>query len=127
MSHFTTMKTRLVNRKYLVAALKDLGFQPQEGRVRIRGYEGQETEVEVKVPTGNPEYDLGFRKVGKTYELVADWYGITDIRAKSFMAQLLQRYAYHAVSAQVQVQGFEIVEDESLRDHTIHLTLRRCV
>lgn len=127
MSHFTTMKTRLVNRKYLVAALKDLGFQPQEGSVMIRGYEGQETEVEVKVPTGNPEYDLGFRKVGKTYELVADWYGITDIRAKSFMAQLLQRYAYHAVSAQVQARGFEIVEDESLRDHTIHLTLRRCV
>ncbi|GBE13642.1 hypothetical protein BMS3Bbin14_00828 [bacterium BMS3Bbin14] len=127
MSHFTTMKTRLVNRKYLVAALKDLGFQPQEGPVRIRGYEGQETEVEVKVPTGNPEYDLGFRKVGKTYELVADWYGITDIRAKTFMAQLLQRYAYHAVSAQVQARGFEIVEDESLQDHTIHLTLRRCI
>lgn len=127
MSHFTTMKTRLVNRKYLVAALKDLGFQPQEGPVRIRGYEGQETEVEVKVPTGNPEYDLGFRKVGKTYELVADWYGITDIRAKTFMAQLLQRYAYHAVSAQVQARGFEIVEDESLQDHTLHLTLRRCI
>lgn len=127
MSHFTTMKTKLVNRKYLVAALKDLGFQPQEGPVRIRGYEGQETEVEVKVPTGNPEYDLGFRKVGETYELVADWYGITDIRAKSFMAQLLQRYAYHAVSAQVQARGFEIVEDESLQDHTLHLTLRRCV
>ncbi len=127
MSHFTTMKTQLVNRKYLVAALKDLGFQPQVGQVLVRGYEGQETEVEVKVPTGNPEYDLGFRKAGKTYELVADWYGIVDIRAKTFMAQLLQRYAYHAVSAQVQAQGFEIVQDESLKDHTIHLTLRRCI
>ncbi len=127
MSHFTTMKTQLVNRQFLVAALKDLGFQPQEGQVLIRGYGGQETEVEVKVPTENPEYDLGFRKVGKTYELVADWYGITNIRAKSFMAQVLQRYAYHAVSAQVQARGFEIVEDESLQDHTIHLTLRRCI
>ncbi len=127
MSHFTTMKTQLVNRKYLVAALKDLGFQPQVGQVLVRGYEGQKTEVEVKVPTGNPEYDLGFRKAGKTYELVADWYGIVDIRAKTFMAQLLQRYAYHAVSAQVQAQGFEIVQDESLKDQTIHLTLRRCI
>jgi hypothetical protein len=121
------MKTQLVKKEYVVAALKDLGFQPQEGKVKVRGYGGQKTEVEVKVPTKNPEYDLGFRKAGNTYELVADWYGISDIQAEPFIEQVQQRYAYHAVTDQMQEQGFEIVADESLKDRTIHITLRRCV
>jgi hypothetical protein len=124
MSHFTRMKTKLVKREPLVQALRDMGYEPQEGKVRIRGYGGQETEVKVMIPTGNPGYDLGFRKEGDTYEMVADWYGIRNIQRDSFLDRLQQRYAYQAVTARMREQGFEIVEEE---DNTIRLTVRRAV
>jgi hypothetical protein len=127
MSHFTRMKTQLVKKGYLLKALHDLDHAFQEGKVRIRGYGGQSTEVEVKIPTKNPGYDLGFRKAGNTYELVADWYGIEDITPERFLKDVQQRYAYHAVLDRMGEQGFNVVEEEDEEDNTIHLTLRRAV
>lgn len=128
MSHFTRMKTQIVKKEYLVKALSDLNFKVQEGDVRIRGYGGQQTVVEVMAPTGNPGYDIGFCKNGDTYELVADWYGIKDIQPQQLLNQVQQRYAYHAVMERMAQQGFEVVEEEESReDRTIHLTVRRAV
>jgi len=127
MSHFTRMKTRLVVKEHLVQALRDLGHEPREGNVRVRGYSGQMTDVEVMIPTRNPVYDIGFRKAGETYEMVADWYGINDIVPDAFLNQVQQRYAYHAVLTRMREQGFEVAEEEDLQDRTIHLTVRRSV
>jgi hypothetical protein len=127
MSHFTKIKTQLVKKDCIVNALKDLGHQVTEGRVNIRGWNGQQTEVEIKVPTRNAGYDLGFRKEGQTYDLVADWYGIEDIQAEPFLAQVQQRYAYHVVVGRMTEQGFEIAQEEQEADNTIHLTVRRMV
>jgi hypothetical protein len=127
MSHFTRMKTRLVVKEHLVQALRDLGHEPREGNVRVRGYSGQMTDVEVMIPTRNPVYDIGFRNAGETYEMVADWYGINDIVPDAFLNQVQQRYAYHAVLTRMREQGFEVAEEEDLQDRTIHLTVRRSV
>ena len=126
MSHFTRMKTKLAKKDYIVQALRDLGYEPREGKVRIRGYGGQETEVDVMIPTGNPGYDLGFRKEGNTYEMVADWYGIHNIDQDAFLNKVQQRYAYQAVMERMKEQGFEVVEEQD-EDNTIHLTVRRVV
>ena len=48
----------------MLPALSDLGYQPQEGNVEIRGFGGRKTAVEVMVPTKNRGYDLGFKKAG---------------------------------------------------------------
>jgi hypothetical protein len=125
MSHFTRMQTRLMKKRHLLNALKKMGYQPKEGRVEIRGYDGQKTEVEVMIPSKNPGYDLGFRKSGKTYELVADWHGIKDIIPKTFLNQVQQQYALSAVAERMQAQGFDIVTQENLPDKSIHLTVRR--
>ncbi|MFH1562540.1 MAG: DUF1257 domain-containing protein [Nitrospirota bacterium] len=127
MSHFTRMKTKLVKKEYLIQALTGLGYQPKEGTVKIKGYNGQETDVEVMVPTKNHGYDLGFKKTGDVYELVADWYGIKDINPEKFLNQLQQKYAYHTVLNNMNEQGFEVVEEENQEDKTIHLTVRRTV
>ena len=127
MSHFTKIKTKLVNKEHLVQALRDLGFQPEEGQVEIRGYSGIKTKVDVMAPTSNPGYDIGFKKADKTFELVADWYGINDIDSEKFLNQVQQRYAYHAVTSRMAAQGFEVVEEENEEDKTIHLTVRRTV
>lgn len=65
MSHFTSIKTKLVKKEHLLQALRDLGYQPVEGNVEIRGFGGEKTAVEVMVPTKNHCYDLGFRKAGE--------------------------------------------------------------
>ncbi|NLD38200.1 MAG: DUF1257 domain-containing protein [Desulfatiglans sp.] len=127
MSHFTKIKTRLIKKEHLIMALQDLGYEVNEGKVQIRGYEGQETEVDIMIPTKNRGYDLGFKKEGDAYELVADWYGIQDIKPESFLKHVQQKYAYHAVKERMEEQGFELVEEENEEDNTIHMTLRRAV
>ena len=127
MSHFTRMQTRLVKKRHLLNALKKMGYHPKEGREKILGYGGQKTEVEIMIHTKNPGYDLGFRKNGDTYELVADWHGIKDLVPETFLNQLQQQYAVSAVAERMQAQGFDIVTQENLPDKTIHITVRRSV
>ena len=127
MSHFTRIKTKLVVKEHLIQALKDLGHRPREGRVSIRGWRGQKRPVEVMIPTKNEGYDIGFQKSDGVYELVADWYGIRDIRPETFIDAVQQRYAYHAVVRRMAEQGFEVVEEARQEDNTIHLTVRRAV
>ena len=54
MSHFTRLQTQMVEKEFLLQALKDLGCQPQVGNVDIRGFGGKRTPVEIKIPTQNP-------------------------------------------------------------------------
>lgn len=125
MSHFSTVKTNLVEKEYLVQALRDLGYHPEVGAVQVRGFGGNRTSVEIKIATANPGYDIGFRKSGPTYEMVADWWGIRDIQQQEFLQRLSQRYAYHATLSKLQEQGFSVVQEEVKPTEEIHLVLRR--
>jgi hypothetical protein len=125
MSHFSTIKTSLVEEEFLLKGLQDLGHQPQVGNVEVRGYRGNRTAVRVKIATSSPSYDIGFRKVGQTFEMVADWYGIRGISQKDFLQRLTQRYAYHATRAKLEEQGFQLVGEVVQPDGQIHLVLRR--
>ena len=127
MSHFTTVKTQIISEAQLKKALADLNLSYEEGAVEIRGYGGNRTRVDIRVPTRNPGYDLGFRKQGEVYELVADWWGIKDIQQDAFLRRLTQRYAYHVAKDQLEAQDFTVVEEEVQADNTIHLTVRRMV
>ncbi len=125
MSHFTSIKTRMVQREFLLKALADLGYAPVEGALEIRGYLGVRTAVEIKIATQNPEYDIGFRKTGETYQCVADWFGLREIDQTRFIEQITQRYAYHAARAKLEEQGFALASEEKQKDGRIHLVLRR--
>jgi hypothetical protein len=149
MSHFTTLKTQLTEREPLLRAIEDLGLPYEEGQLEARGYQGIRTPVEIRVRTADPDYDLGFRKVGETYECVGDWHGIRGLggsgstppllrwlrplggrrssaaEAERFMSQLTQRYAYHAAKAKLEAQGFAVASEETAKDGRIHLVLRR--
>lgn len=127
MSHFTTIKTKLTVKQHLLEALNDLNFSYEEGNVEIRGYQGQKTKVEVRVPTKNPGYDIGFRNESGSYACVADWYGINDINSDTFIKNLTQRYAYNAVKTELESQDFTFVEEKVEQDNTIRLKVRRMV
>jgi len=125
MSHFTRVQTRLVNRDYLVAALRDLGHVPVLGPVDANGWAGTKARVDLKIPTSNRSYDIGFRQTPAGYELVADWQGVRGIKQHEFLQQLNQRYAYHAARGKLQEQGFTLVAEETGQDGRIRLVLRR--
>lgn len=115
----------MVDRAALLKALRDLGYAPEEGLVEIRGYQGIRTAVEIRIPTQNPDYDIGFRKVSERFECVADWFGLRAINQAEFIQQLTQRYAYHVAVEQLTAQGFALASETKQRDGQIHLVLRR--
>lgn len=125
MSHFTSVRTRLVDPKFILAACADLGFAASQGTVEIRGYQGNRMAVEIAMPTRDSGYDIDFRRDGETYEMVADWWGIRDINPEEMLRQLAQRYAYHATIAGLTKQGFDVVSDTRENDGRLHLVLRR--
>jgi hypothetical protein len=131
MSHFTTIKTQFVAAAPLRKALADVRAEFNLGEVRenalVSGYHGNTARADLVVSTRNQGYDLGFRKQGEAYELVADWYGIRDFKQADLAARLTQRYAYHTVKEKLDQQGFSLVEEEVKQDKTIHLVLRRTV
>ncbi len=125
MSHFTNIQTELTDRDLLIKALRSLGHKPEVGRLMARGYLGAETPVEIRIHTKNRGYDIGFRKRGSAYIIVADWYGVADFKQTHFVQELTQHYAYHATSDKLQAQGFAIATQEIEEDGRIHLVLRR--
>lgn len=126
MSHFSRLKTRMVNVEFIAAALEKLGYEYARGDLQIRGFGGNRTAVEIRVRTKNPEYDIGFRRAGDQYEIVADWWGIKEITEKEFLQRVTQAYAYQAARAALEKeQGFALVSEEVDDDGRLRLTLRR--
>ncbi len=126
MSHFSRLKTRMMSRELLLKALSDLGYRYECGTLSIRGFGGNRTEVDIRVRTKRPGYDIGFRRVGDAYEIVADWWGISETTEEKFASQVLKRYAYHAARAALeQDQNFEVASETEEADGTIRLVLRR--
>jgi hypothetical protein len=127
MSHFSTIQTKIVEKDYLKKALTDLNYEWEEGNLEVRGYQGNRTPAEIRISTGNPGYDIGFRKQSENYEIVADWWGIKNIKQEEFVQNVNQRYAYHAVKDQLGQQDFTFVEEQVQADNTIHITVRRMI
>jgi hypothetical protein len=126
MSHFSRIKTQMVEQEYLLQALKDSGYTYEVGEnLKIRGYGRNRDHVEIKISTKHRGYDIGFRKAGKVYECIADWYGIHSIKQQQFFRQVTQRYAYHATRAKLEEQGFSLVSEDVQEGDRIHLRLRR--
>jgi hypothetical protein len=114
----------MVEKDFLLMALKDLGFAYQEGEQEVRAFGGQKTQVDIRVSLPM-SYDIGLHKKGNAYEIVADWFGVRGINQKDFTNRLMQRYAYHATRAKLEQQGFAMVEEKQEETGQIRITLRR--
>ncbi len=126
MSHFTRIKTQMVEKEFLLQALKDLGYAYEEGELNVHGFARERAGVEIKVRAGGLlAREIGFRKNGDTYEIVADWWGIGGPKRAEFQQQVTRRYAYHAARAKLEAQGFNLVAEEVEQDGQIRLVLRR--
>lgn len=137
MSHFSKITTRIRNKQYLIDALKRLNYQVEVGQLKCRGYNGNQSDVEILIKLTNNNYNLGFRRSGEYYELIADWYGIKGFSSDNLLSSLeneimlienkiKQKYAYEATIKTLKEQGFDLVEDTT-ENGEIHLQLRRLV
>ncbi len=124
MSHFTRIRTQMVQQDYLLKALADLNCRYETGNVQIGGFASR-MRAEIKVSAPGIGRDIGFRRSGEAYEMVLDRWGLSKTRIDQFQQQVVQRYAYHAAVDQLQQQGFDLVQEESQEGGQLHLTLRR--
>jgi len=123
MSHISVIKTQMVEKKFILQALDDLGYRVEEGRFEIEGSSGKKEKIDIKI---NSRYgnDIGLRKKKGTYEIIADWWGVLRTTEKEFSDRVNQRYAYLAVKSKLEEQGFSLASEENT-DGKIHLVLRR--
>jgi len=126
MSHFTTIKTKIIDKEYLKKALDDLGYAYEEGKLKCRGFAGQQTDVEIRIKP-KEGFDFGFKKEGNVYVLVGDWWGIKDIDKDEFIDKLTQRYAYCVVKNQLTSKDFTFIEEKVDEKGTIEIKVRRVV
>lgn len=124
MSHFTTIKVQIKNGEILQETLQELGYQV-ERNTYVRGYEGDRTNAEYVIRQKSG-YDLGFRRDGENYELVADFWG-ARINQQQFINSISQKYAHKTLMATVQEQGFNVEEEEVLEDGTVRVVVARWV
>ena len=124
MSHFSRIQTQIIEKEFVLMAIKDLGFTFEEGEQEVKGFGGQKSPVDIRIKLPL-SYDIGLRKKGSTYEIVADWFGVRGINQDDFTQKLMQRYAYHASRAKLEQQGFSMVEEKVEETGQIRIVLRR--
>jgi hypothetical protein len=133
MSHFTVLKTRIMDRDALVRALGELGFPEVEVHdtpKRLFGFEGlprlETAEVIVRRKhIGRASNDLGFKKDRDgTYQAIISSFDRAKY-GRAWLDRLSQRYAYHAAREKLAAQGFSLVEEDVRPNGEVHLVLRR--
>ena len=124
MSHFTSIKIQIKNGDILSETLQELGYQVEQN-TSVRGYQGNQTQAEYVIRQTNG-YDLGFRRNGEAYELVADFWG-AKINETEFVNALSQKYAHKTLMQSVADQGFNVEAEETLEDGTVRVLVGRWV
>lgn len=124
MSHFSQIKTKMVDREFVIKALEDMGLSYQEGEQEVMGFMHQKTPVDIRIALPL-SYDIGLRKHAGGYEIVADWFGVRGVNQKDFTERLNQRYAYHTARAKLEQQGFTMAEEKVEQTGEIRIVLRR--
>jgi hypothetical protein len=124
MSHFTTIKVQIKQGEVLLDVLQELGYQVEQN-TQVRGYRGDKTNAEYVIKQSNG-YDLGFRKNGEGYELVADFWG-AKINQQEFINNISQKYAHKTLMETIQTEGFNVEEEEVLADGTVRVIVGKWV
>ncbi len=123
MSHFTHIKTRFQNLRYLEKALNRLNINYQKApKVEQTSTSNHLT---LRIPQRNG-YDIEFAWNGKEYEMVMDisfWEQALPV--ESFMDNVTQHYAGEVILGEGQKMGFQLHESTPHFDGSKTLVLER--
>lgn len=98
MSHYTVIETQLLDAECIIAALKQMGYQPEqhEKPVNLYGYQGdlREQTAEIVIPRkqiGGDANDIGFKRDANGFKIYVSEYDVSSqhFNLKSFQ----QKYA----------------------------------
>ena len=135
MSHFSTIKTKLKDKKILVKALQlvgerpnvpsDLGMSVVDLVITNPSHAEEHPTTEVEISIGS---DIGFRLNPRTgnYDLVADrqtWN--KDVPIERFVDKLTQQYALTCLIDSSKEEGYEIEKQSVTNEGSIELTLTK--
>jgi hypothetical protein len=123
------MKTELTDSECLKKALAETRYPMSENtavKYQEGGYWKQMMADFVIHPNNSNMGVIAFYKGGETYHFLADWYELPRFPRDAFLAQLKNRYAYHATKKELEAKGFEITSEET-KDGTTRLLLMRRV
>ncbi len=123
MSHISVMKIAFADRDLLIQALRDLGYETEEGEALFitDGIKSVKVDFLVKIPYTE---SIGFRKGKNGWQLTADWFRVNLDRGK-FENRLKQQYAYLSVKQSLESRGFNVTEETRDEAQRIHIVLRR--
>ena len=124
MSHFSTIKTKIKEKPYLIKALQLLQYDVQENVELVNPIDHQHEKVKVDVSIGN---DIGFRLNNDgVYELVADIQTWKDpVPPRRFVEKVTQQYAKATILNTIEERGFTIEKESTTIDNTIELVATR--
>ena len=129
MSHFSTIKTKIKEKPFLLKALAVLGHEVKQDQELVvggtHGHNHPVIQADICIAT-----DIGFRWCNDTqaYELVSDietWSLPTPPRR--FIDKVTQQYAKETILDTVKDQGFTVEEESSKIDNSIELTVTRWI
>jgi len=110
MSHFTKIKTKIIDLECLKESLLELNYNIKENSL-IQGYRGRTRKGDLVISTGKG-YDVGFIKSeGKSYDIVADWYGATKAIGTdqvTFLNNVVKEYSTQKILKEIKQKGYRL-------------------
>lgn len=106
MSHFYTLRTKLMDGEILKASLRDLGIRVKANDT-VRGVNDQRHAEIVAVLEG--DYDIGWsRNAAGSFDLIADLWGVAKNHNQAELINAInQKYSVKRTSAQVKQPGLQ--------------------
>ena len=125
MSHFTTVKTEILDLDVLKRTISDLGFSMKENDWHI-GHDGQMEQIDLSVRIA-PQSDLLFKKevLGKGYVITAVGQTPEPVKSRRIIQMIQQEYAYRKVLHETRKRGFSLVQEERVKAGVIKLILKK--
>ncbi|MEU3457266.1 DUF1257 domain-containing protein [Micromonospora sp. NPDC006766] len=126
MSHFTRVRTRLVDERTIRGALARMGYEVLPPGNGVHGWRGQKADAAFKVRPAGTKYEIGFvPESGRGFTVVADWWGVDVLPKDAFMQRLTREYALVGTVSALAEQGFEVQEQVEKESGEIRVVLRR--
>ena len=130
MSHFSTIKTKIKERPFLLEALQLLQYDVKEDQELVitnPDHREDHPVVHAEVAISN---DIGFRynEETQTYDLYSDhatWN--LNVPVERFRDKVNQQYARMLLHGTVKEEGFTVQEEWEMDDNSIELTVTRWI
>lgn len=127
MSHYSTIKTALVDGEIIKQALTQMGFSYKVGKnLPLYDFLGQRTQTSDIIISRKHlnaySNDIGLRRTSDgSYAVLISEFDERQAKTKDFLANLIYRYSFLKVKKELALSGFKVAEEKILQDNSIQI------